>query len=70
MILDQDTLEDDVAARRVRDLVARSQEAALSEVRHSTDTFLSACLSFSDRKHLASFVCSVELCDFIVVDCI
>ena len=33
----QDTIEDDVAARRVRDMVAQSQESALSEVRHSAD---------------------------------
>lgn len=34
MISDQDTIEDDMAARRVRDMVARSQESALTEVRH------------------------------------
>ena len=44
MTSDQDTIEDDVAARRVRDLVARSQEAALSEVRHSLNSCLSVCL--------------------------
>lgn len=48
MISDQDTLDDDVAARRVRDLVARSQEAALSEVRDSRNScqsvWLTACL--------------------------
>lgn len=47
MFSDQDTIEDDVAARRVRDMVARSQESALalSEVRHSTD-HLYFCLPF------------------------
>lgn len=46
MISDQDTIEDDMAARRVRDMVARSQESALTEVRHSTLFILcfDACL--------------------------
>lgn len=47
MTSDQETIEDDVAARRVRDLVARSQEAALSEVRHSLNSCLSAYLPAS-----------------------
>ena len=51
MTLDQDALEDDVAARRVRDLVARSQEAASADVRHSIKSWLSACQSFSDSDH-------------------
>jgi hypothetical protein len=40
MFSDQDTIEDDVAARRVRDMVARSQESALTEVRHSTELII------------------------------